>query len=110
MTLWVQKSFALMLVVLALLTAASAQSIFLQESQVRAAFLYNIAKFVEWLPDAFPSPGAPIVIGLLGDDPGSRNLEAALGGNSEGKSWTAIRSWSGGTRARKKLGNPTSCL
>ncbi len=38
-------------------------------AQVEAAFLFNFAKFVEWPAAAFPSPEAPIVIGVLGEDP-----------------------------------------
>jgi hypothetical protein len=37
------------------------------EYQVKAAFLYNFTKFVEWPADFFPSADAPIVIGVLGD-------------------------------------------
>jgi hypothetical protein len=37
-------------------------------NEVRAAFLVNFAKFVEWPPDAFLSDTSPFVIGVLGDD------------------------------------------
>lgn len=37
--------------------------------QVKAVFLFNFAHFVEWPPDAFADPLAPIVIGVLGGDP-----------------------------------------
>lgn len=40
----------------------------LSEDQVKAAFLYNFAKFVEWPPEAFAGPDAPIVIGVVGAD------------------------------------------
>ena len=36
----------------------------LDEYQVKAAYLYNFAKFVEWPADAFASPTAPMVIGV----------------------------------------------
>jgi hypothetical protein len=39
------------------------------EYQVKAAFILNFAKFVEWPPQAFPDSSAPLVIGVLGDDP-----------------------------------------
>jgi len=39
------------------------------EYQVKAVFLFNFAQFVEWPADAFSSPTAPLVIGVLGDDP-----------------------------------------
>ena len=41
----------------------------LPEYQVKAAYLYNFLKFVEWPEDAFPDSLAPIVIGISGDDP-----------------------------------------
>lgn len=37
-----------------------------QEYQIKAAFLFNFAKFVEWPPDAFPNANSPIIIGVLG--------------------------------------------
>ena len=38
------------------------------EYQIKAAFLYNFAKFVEWPAEAFATPTSPIVIGVLGDN------------------------------------------
>lgn len=38
------------------------------EYEVKAAFLYNFAKFVEWPPEAFPDASAPIVIGVVRND------------------------------------------
>ena len=40
-----------------------------EEYQVKAAFLYNLAKFVEWPAQSFHSPTSPIVICILGHDP-----------------------------------------
>jgi hypothetical protein len=61
------------LVRLALLCAAgpslAAQTGGPTEYQVKAVFLFNFAQFVEWPADAFSSPTAPLVIGVLGDDP-----------------------------------------
>jgi hypothetical protein len=39
-----------------------------QEYKIKAAFLYNFAKFVEWPVKRFSSESAPIVIGILGED------------------------------------------
>ena len=39
------------------------------EYQVKAAFLVNFVKFVEWPPRVFPDPQAPVVIGILGENP-----------------------------------------
>ncbi len=39
------------------------------EYQVKAVFLYNFTKFVEWPAASFSGPAAPIVIGIVGRDP-----------------------------------------
>jgi hypothetical protein len=39
------------------------------EYQLKAVFLFNFAQFVQWPSNAFPDPQAPLVIGVLGEDP-----------------------------------------
>jgi hypothetical protein len=39
------------------------------EYQIKAAFLFNFVKFVEWPPAAFSGGASPIVIGILGQNP-----------------------------------------
>ncbi len=39
------------------------------EYLIKAGFIYNFAKFVEWPTVAFAQPDSPIVIGVLGTDP-----------------------------------------
>ncbi|HEV8524189.1 MAG TPA: YfiR family protein, partial [Terriglobales bacterium] len=58
-----------------LLGAARAQSGRPTEYQVKAAFLYHFAKFVEWPPDAFPRPSAPLHLCVFGEDPFGGELE-----------------------------------
>jgi len=41
----------------------------LSEYQVKAAYLFNFLKFVEWPIESFADPLAPIVIGVDGDNP-----------------------------------------
>ena len=48
---------------------AGAQEAAPSEFQLKAAFIYNFAKFVEWPADAFPAPDAPFVMGIIGDNP-----------------------------------------
>jgi hypothetical protein len=48
------------------------------EYQVKAAFLYNFAKFVEWPPPAFVAADSPITIGILGNNPFGEVLEATI--------------------------------
>jgi len=45
------------------------------EYQLKAVFLYNFTRFVEWPPQAFTAPGEPFVIGILGDDPFGARLD-----------------------------------
>jgi hypothetical protein len=40
----------------------------LTEDEVKAAYVYYFAKFVDWPAATFPSPNAPITIGVVGDD------------------------------------------
>jgi hypothetical protein len=53
-----------------------------EEYQVKAAFLYNFAKFVEWPADAFKTPKDPIRICVLGHNPFGKNLEDLIRGKS----------------------------
>jgi hypothetical protein len=52
------------------------------EYQVKAAFLLNFAKFVEWPATTFKTPGNPISICVLGTNPFGRSLEEAASGKS----------------------------
>ena len=50
------------------------------EYDVKAAYLYNFAKFVEWPSEAFPSPDSPFAICVLGQDPFGRGLDDIVQG------------------------------
>jgi hypothetical protein len=50
------------------------------EEQYKAIFLYRFAGFVEWPATAFSSPGAPFVIGVLGEDPFKSFLDEVVKG------------------------------
>jgi len=52
------------------------------EYQVKAAFLFNFAKFVEWPSGAFATDHSPISICILGDNPFGGSLEKAVFGQS----------------------------
>lgn len=60
------------------------------EHQVKAAFLYNFARFVEWPPDT-PAGEGSFVIGVLGPDATSRALEATVQGKSVGGRTIQVR-------------------
>src|SRR5437867_180076 len=51
-----------------------------KEYQIKAAFLYNFTKFVEWPEPAFADPKSPIVIGVLGPNPFGGELAKAIEG------------------------------
>jgi hypothetical protein len=46
-----------------------------REYAVKAAFLYNFAKFVDWPPESFKNETAPLVLGIVGIDPFGSLLE-----------------------------------
>jgi hypothetical protein len=52
----------------------------LSEYQLKAAFLANFAKFVEWPTQSFPDGTAPVSIGIVGDDPFGRDIDETING------------------------------
>jgi len=58
---------AAVVMIASLADAAAAAST--AEYDVKAAYLYNFAKFIEWPAESFPSPDAPFSICVLGRDP-----------------------------------------
>jgi YfiR/HmsC-like len=59
---------------------AAAQSGQPSEYEVKAAFLFNFTKFVEWPDSSFNSPQVPIVIGIIGEDPFGDSLTRIVAG------------------------------
>lgn len=49
-----------------------------REDELKAAYLYNVAKFVDWPQPAPGRPDEPFTIGVLGDDPLAKVLEKTL--------------------------------
>lgn len=63
-----------------------------REYQIKAVFLYHFAQFVEWPESAFASRQAPLVIGVLGEDPfGSFLDETVRGETVNGRQLTVRR-------------------
>jgi hypothetical protein len=54
---------------------AKGQTSAVGEYPVKAAFLFNFTKYVDWPATAFTNTAAPIIIGILGDDPFGRKLD-----------------------------------
>jgi hypothetical protein len=51
-----------------------------KEYDLKATFLYHLAQFVEWPPEAFPTEDTPLVIGVLGTDPFGKILTEIVEG------------------------------
>jgi YfiR/HmsC-like len=67
-----------------------AQSKATSEYEIKAAYLYNFAKFVEWSPSGFSDPKQPLSICVFGRDPFGHALEDALLGKTIGDHPVAI--------------------
>ena len=48
------------------------------EYEVKAAFLYHFAQFIEWPDDLIPHRSSPIIYGILGEDPFGDALERII--------------------------------
>jgi hypothetical protein len=78
---------ALVAVIVALsipLTSQSATpgSAVTREYDLKAAFLFNFAQFVEWPAEAFLETTTPFTIGILGDDPFGHSLDEIVAGET----------------------------
>src|SRR5258708_4625915 len=81
--LWNRQIFA----VCVLLIAAAAQSAHAETSreyQVKAAFLFNFAQFVQWPDDALAAE-EPLIIATVGADPFDGILDKVVAGKTIGK-------------------------
>jgi hypothetical protein len=54
----------------------------ISEYQVKAAFLYNFAKFADWPEAKLGTAASPMVIGILGEDPFGAMLDTLVQGKS----------------------------
>ena len=62
--------------------ALNSQQMPVSEYQVKAVWLLNFARFVEWPAAAFTNAHSPLVVGVVGRDPFGRELEKALEGKT----------------------------
>ena len=51
-----------------------------REYQIKAAFLYNFAKFVDWPADRFTDENSPLLLCVIGTDPFGPTLEHTVSG------------------------------
>ena len=87
---------AFLAVVIAAFMAAENRSseagVHLDEYQVKAAYLYNFANFVEWPAGTFRTPREPFSICILGEDPfGSILDDAVAGKTTAGRPFAVLR-------------------
>lgn len=74
------RAIAFLGLILLLLPGASgrAQDSQPSEYELKAAFLFNFAKFVDWPPEAVPPKNTPFIIGILGENPFGADLEKVI--------------------------------
>jgi hypothetical protein len=76
--------FLIILILFAGAPRAWAQEAPPSEYQLKAAFLLNFAKFVDWPPGSFASPESPFLVCVIGGDPFGHALEEYLLGRKIG--------------------------
>jgi len=69
---------------LAFTSFSSAQTSATGEFEVKAAFLFHFAQFVEWPEAAFKDSSSPLTYCTIGDDPFHGSLDASLRGKTLG--------------------------
>lgn len=72
------------------------------EYEVKAAFLLNFTRFVDWPPSLLPEDNAPFTICVFGDDPFGTALDQLIEGEAVGAHKLAVK------RIRR-LPSPKSC-
>ena len=70
-----------------------------EEYQVKGAFLLNFTKFVDWPPQVFEGPGAPIAICILGENPFGPLLDRAARETVVANRTVSVRQVSDGQQA-----------
>jgi hypothetical protein len=66
------------------------------EYLIKAGFIYNFAKFVDWPSTSFSQPDAPIVIGVLGTDPFGNVLDRIVADKKIGSRGFVVRRYKWG--------------
>ena len=72
-----------------------------EEYPIKAAFLYNFAKFVDWPAQSFPTSSDPIAVCVLGQNPFGPALEEAVRGKTVNYRPLALRKVSDAQQARQ---------
>jgi hypothetical protein len=84
-------SFTAIIMILVCRTDIVAETKSSDEYAVKAAFLYNFAKFIEWPAGSFSSEQSPLVICIAGQDPFNSRLDAFSSKTVSGRKITVRR-------------------
>jgi uncharacterized protein DUF4154 len=86
------EACAISFLMLSLSVPATPQSSGSKEYELKAAFLLNFAKFIDWPPDSFASATSPFLICVVGQDPfGTALNQSLLGKTMDGRVVQIIR-------------------
>lgn len=77
-----RRAGAAMLLLLVLLFRGSSSAQEPLEYEIKAAYVLNFTKFVEWPSSAFRAANSPIAICILGEDPFGRALDRMVAGEA----------------------------
>ncbi len=80
-----------LILLLGIVFRVHAQAPAFDEYQVKAAFLYNFAKFVDWPPGTFANATDPIGICIVGQNPFGSTLEDMVQGKKLGERAFVVR-------------------
>lgn len=69
------------------------------EYNVKAAFLFNFAQFVTWPEEAFEDKNAPLVVGILGEDPFGGYLDQTVSSETVNGHPLEVRRYTDATQA-----------
>lgn len=82
---YITLSLAAVLLLSHMVTEALAESNNTNENQIKAAFLYNFIKFVDWPEEKVIDSNETIVIGIIGEDPFGEALDLIEGKPVQGR-------------------------
>jgi hypothetical protein len=94
---WVCVSHALLCALLALVfcsRSASAEPTSVSEYDLKAAYLYNFAKFTSWPEGSFAAAQSPMVVGVLGTERLIAALETVTRGRLVNGHVISVKAWS----------------
>ena len=94
---------ALALLVAPLASQGRAESAQSREYQIKAAFLYNFIKFVDWPEEKMADSNEPIIIGIIGKSPFGNAFEPLKAKKIKGRS-VVVKRFKGFEKLKKSSG------